>query len=91
MQVDWNAQNQGGFITHYTIEYEPLYVSTVDCRRQSENVAAVSQNSNSVTIYGLEPIYSYSVSVIAHNSVGMSPRSVPATVERKWRHFHARP
>lgn len=81
MQVDWNAQNQGGFITHYTIEYEPLYVSTVDCRRQSENVAAVSQNSNSVTIYGLEPIYSYSVSVIAHNSVGMSPRSVPATVE----------
>ena len=88
MQVFWDAQNQGGFITHYTIEYEPLYISAVDCQRQSETVTlpeAVSQSSNSVTIDGLQPDYSYNVSVIAHNSIGTSPRGEPATVESEWR------
>ena len=88
MQVDWTAENTGGFITRYTVEYEPLYTSTVDCQRQSVDVPlseAVSRDSNTITINGLQSGYFYAVSVTAYNSIGASPRSAPATVACKWR------
>ena len=89
MRVNWTAENTGGFITRYTVEYEPSYTSTVDCQRQSVDVPlseAVSRDSNTITINGLQSGYSYAVSVIAYNSIGiLSPKSTPAIVGCKWR------
>ena len=80
MTVSWTLipiTEANGIISNYYITYTP----TDTTRNRQSTTVSVPGNESSVTIGGLSPGLTYSVSVGATNGAGNGPASDPVTAE----------